>query len=135
MGEEIVAACVRGDETEAAVAVVARDDALAASCGHVPRRRPCGRGRCRPLRRRLGLGALDQVHAAGLRALVATDHLVGDAVTLREPRQPLGQGPGVNEDVPGAGVGVDEAEALVLVVPSHRAVGTVRAVRGTGRSG
>jgi len=38
-------------------AVVARDDALAASCGHVPRRRPRGRGRCRPPRRRLGLGA------------------------------------------------------------------------------
>lgn len=78
--------------------------------------------------------AAREPHVASLRALVAHGDVVGDAVTLDQLGEPAGQRADVDEHVVAAGLGGDEPEALVGVVPGHGAVGSVgrRGWRGGG---
>lgn len=69
--------------------------------------------------------AAHEANVAGLRPLVAGDGVVGHAVALGQLGQPAGQCPDVDEGVLAAGLGGDEPEALVGVVPGHGAVGAV----------
>jgi hypothetical protein len=123
--EQVRSPRVRGDEAEPAIGVETRDDTLPATDRTIGRAAPAGRSvRDWRVPARAD-GAPDQVHIPSLRALVTANHLVGDAVTLRQRGQTVAQGPGVDEDVVTTGIGGDEPEALALVVPGDGAVATV----------